>query len=132
MTMTTENIKDFIKTFNLDFEHYFCGKIDAKFQKVLGVYSLRNSSNFVIPLGGLNNKGSNDIYISLLIHYNNDYIDTESIAQDLFNKLSTVTSFSFNSFNINYINMLVNQPIDVGTDDNNIYERVIQIQVNYT
>lgn len=132
MTMTTENVKDFIKTFNLDFEKYYCGKIESKYQKVLGVYSLRNSSNFIIPLGGISNKSSNDIYISLLVHYNNDYIDTESIAQDLFNKLSTTTCFSFNGFIINYINMLVNQPIDVGTDDNQIYERVIQIQINYT
>ena len=32
---------------------------------------------------------------------------------------------------INYIELLTNEPVDVGTDNNNIYERVIQAVFYY-
>lgn len=44
----------------------------------------------------------------------------------IYNKFLESKEFIINDIKINYIRLLVPEAVDVGTDDKNIYERVIQ------
>ena len=43
----------------------------------------------------------------------------------------TARNILINNVEIVYVSLLSSEPIDVGTDDNNIYERVIEVDFYY-
>lgn len=122
-------IRDWLKTLSVKFDHYYIGKLDQKQDKSLGVYSLARSGS---PISAL---GEDSTYlvkqVSLLIHYNNSQKDTEAIACQLFEELMQTKPFKLNNFEIRFLGMLVPEPQLIGTDDKGIYEAVIEFQLIY-
>lgn len=126
--ITLANIRGFLKQFDL-FEHYYIGKLDNKQDKSLGVYSLKRSEPPVTAIGC---DSSYDVKgVSLLIHYNNNADETEIAALRLFENLLTVKDVTIGNTQIYMIQLLVPEPVDVGTDDKGIYERVIEMKIYY-
>lgn len=124
--------KELNKTYDLDIENFYCGKLDNKKQKSLGFYDLKGA-DFSIPIGGLQNRTYKELNISLLIHFNKDYVQTEKASYKIYELLQDLNEekdLKINNYEINYIELLSNNE-DVGTDDNGVYERVIQFKINY-
>ena len=69
--------------------------------------------------------------ISILIHWNKNANETEKRAQYLYNRLFETESVVIGGTPIKMIALLQNEPVDVGTDDNNVYERVIELDLYY-
>lgn len=129
--ITLTNIKDWVKTLNTGAEHFYTGKLENKKNKSIGIYQLNNSKPPNIALGGLKNTSYNRKSVSILIHWTNDSEETEKAGINLYQKLLNARDVEINGIRVFYINVLVNEPIDVGTDSNNIYERVIQLEFFY-
>ena len=126
--ITLANIRDFLKRFDL-FDHYSIGKLDNKQDKSLGIYSFKRSEPPVTAIGC---DSSYDIKgVSLLIHYNNNADETEIAALRLFEKLRTVKDVTVGNTQIYMIQLLMPEPVDVGTDDKGVYERVIEMKIYY-
>ena len=125
-------LKTLCSTKSINLLNFYCGTLDNKQLNSLGVYT--NISNDVSPfiaIGGLNETPTNDLGVCLLIHYNKNYKQTEEESIKLFNALLELNDFIIDGHAVNYINLLVDYPKDVGTDDNGVYERVINLNVNY-
>lgn len=121
------DIKDWLKNNSCNSaENFYIGKLDNKKEKSIGIYQLKNSNNLKIAIGGIDNTKTMEKPVSILIHWNTNAKETEIKAYEIFYKLLKARNFKINNFKISYIKLLVNEPIDVGTDDKNIYERVIQ------
>ena len=102
-------------------DHFYIGKLDNKKQKSIGVYQLQTT-----------NSKCKEKTVSFLIHWNNNADDTEVKALELYYKFMNARNFYItNNILVNYIDLLVPEPIDVGTDSSNIYERVIQARFYY-
>lgn len=127
--MTTAEFKDFCKTLKTKFDNYYCGRLDGKKNHSLGIYSLRNDCK--IPLGGESNKKTFEESYSLLIHWDNNYNNTEIKARELQNELQTIQNVTFGDYDINFIKLSFTEPIDVSSDDKGIFERVIELTVFY-
>ena len=126
--ITLANIRDFIKSFGFA-ENYYIGKLDNKKDKSIGVYSLKRSEPPVNAIGG---ESTYDIIgVSLLIHWTNNADETEITARQLYEKLRTVKDVEINNTQIDMIQLLVPEPVDVGTDEKGIYERVIEMKLYY-
>lgn len=125
--LTCDDVLSLVESFNLA-EHYYIGKLDNKKDKSIGVYSGDKLPNRV-ALGGFGNNLYNVQRFTILIHWNSNPNDTEIIATQLYERLSLVARQTINNKYIYYINMLYNQSIDVSTDDNGVYERVIDIEI---
>ena len=126
--ITLANIRDFLKRFDL-FEHYYIGKLDNKQDKSLGVYSLKRNEP---PVTAIGTQSTYDIIgVSLLIHWNNNADETEITARQLFEYLRTVKKLRINNTQVYMIQLLMPEPVDVGTDDKGIYERVIEMKIYY-
>ncbi len=126
--ITLANIRDWLKTFEIA-EHYYIGKLDNKQDKSLGVYTLKRSESPTTAIGG---ESTYDIIgVSLLLHWNNNADETEITARRIYEKLRTIKNISINYAQIYMIQLLVPEPIDVGTDDKGIYERVIEMKIYY-
>lgn len=126
--MTLAHIRDWLKTFGIA-EHYYIGKLDNKQDRSLGIYTLKGNG---APVTAIGTQSTYDIIgVSLLLHWNNNANETEVTARTLYEKLRTIKNFKINDKQIYMIELLVPEPIDVGTDDKGIYERVIEMNLYY-
>lgn len=129
--MTLAEIRDWLKTLNVA-ENYYIGRLDNKKEKSLGVYSKPGSGRPVMALGGAGNSSYDIKRISLLLHWNRNASETETAAQCLWNSLFCCTDIEIPSgSHIQYIQPNVPEPVAVGTDDNGIYEYVIELNIYY-
>lgn len=125
--ITLSNVRDWLKSL-IDAEHFYIGRLDNKQEKSVGVYTLKTSGE---PLRGIGSDLSYDVIaVSVLVHWNENANETEVNARNLFEKLRTIKNVTINDSKVYMIQLLVPEPIDVGTDGT-IYERVIEFKLFY-
>ena len=125
--MTPNEFKDFCKTLKTKFDNYYCGRLDSKKNHSLGIYSLKDECK--IPIGGKDNLKTLENNFSLLIHWDNNYNNTEIKALELQNELQTIQNVKYKNYLINYIKLSFLEPVDVSTDDKGVFERVIELTI---
>lgn len=130
--LTLSDVKDWLKTFQTG-EHFYCGKIDSKPEKTIGVYQRKPSGQPRVTLGGLENTTYEVKQISVLVHWNQYASQTEEAAVSLFEKIRQAgeSSLMVGDTQVYFIRMEVPETIDVGTDENGVYERVIWFDMIY-
>lgn len=131
--MYLADIRDYVASLGIaNDDNVYMGKLTDKKNCSIGVYHLsRNTESPTTPIGGIDNASYGIKPISILIHWNTSPRDTEIVSQGLFNALRDVKNVTINDQTILFTNMLVSEPKDVGTDDNGIYEMVIQLEFYY-
>lgn len=129
--MTLSDVRDWLKTL-APAEHYYIGKLDRKADKSLGVYSrAQTGAPAETALGGLASTKTAVKRVSLLLHWNNNAKETEAAAQELFDRLRAAENIRIGGCLVDYLRLMVPEPVDVGTDENGVYERVIWMDVYY-
>lgn len=128
--ITLANVRDWLKTYGIA-EHYYIGKLDNKQDKSIGVYSLKRSGSPMIPYGGMSQSTYDVKSISVLVHWNKNAAETEQAAYELFNRLLSETDLKINNKQVYFLRLNVPEPVDVGTDDKGVYERVIEFEIFY-
>lgn len=119
--------KDFIKTFEIG-EHFSIGLIDESKDKSIGIYG--NSSPNRIEAVGKESKYSMT-FMRILVHWNKNLRETETAARSLFELLRYQSNFDMGDIHVNYIDLLSEEPIYLGTDENGVYEYVISLRIFY-
>lgn len=125
------NIRDWFKTFENKADNYYIGKLDNKNDRSIGVYQRKTNIPPRIAIGGLENTSYEIKPVSILIHWNTNARETEECAYSLFQELLKQNNAVINNHKIRYIKLLNSEPVDVGTDDKGIYERVIELDFYY-
>ena len=126
------DIRDFIGTMGItDDEKVYSGKMPDKNFKSIGVYNLKRSRPPNIPVGGLKNSSYGVRSVSLLCHWNKSQRETERAAQRLWNELYSTRNSVINGNRILFVMLLLDEPVSVDTDENGIYEYVIECDFYY-
>lgn len=112
-------------------QHVYIGKLDNKQQKSIGVYGRGSSGPPNIALGGLECTTYDTKPVSLLVHWTRSKPESETAAYELFEKLRSISSLDIGDTHVNYLRLMVPEPQDVGSDDNNVYEYVIWLDLIY-
>ncbi|MCC8075719.1 MAG: minor capsid protein [Clostridiales bacterium] len=129
--MTLAEIRDWLKT-AAGAEHYYVGKLDRKQDKSLGVYDrAATGTPAEIALGGLDCTKTRVKRVSLLLHWNDNASETETAAQTLFDALLAAEPFALDTAQVRCLRLMTPGPVDVGIDENGIYERVIWVDFYY-
>ncbi len=123
------DIKDYLKTLQIA-DYYYTGKLDNKKEKSIGVYQ-RGQNGYKVAIGGPINKKYDVKSVSVLIHWNKDSKETEEQALLIFEKLSNIRQVTMGDTKVYYVMPQTNEPVDVGTDDAGVYERVIWLDIYY-
>lgn len=133
------DIRDYLKTLNIA-DHYYVGKLDNKQERSVGVYQ-RPPNRFVAAAG--NNKKYDRRSVSILIHWNKNYSETEEHAFSVFETLKTIrnvtmggtadetTGNTVGGTLVYYAIPELESPQDVGTDAKGVYEQVIWMDFYY-
>lgn len=139
------DIRDWIESMRLA-DHYYIGKLDDKQDRSIGVYQRQAASEPRMAIGGLSRTSYDIKYISVLVHWNHSARETEEAAAELFAALRTARNVELDAegsvisgesagaetvHRIMFVDMACSEPVDVGTDDNGIYERVIWFDAYY-
>ncbi len=110
-------------------EHFYIGKLDRKFERSIGVYQRRNPAP---PVTAIGRSSSYEVKpISVLIHWTKNADTTEKAAFELYQKLRAVSSLTLNDTPVKFIALLQSEPVDVGTDDAGVFERVIEFDIYF-
>ena len=128
--ITLAEVRDWIKTFNAA-NNYYIGKIDNKQENSIGIYQRKTIDGPRVAIGGRSLTSYDVKSISILIHWNKNANETEKRAQYLYNRLFEAELVVIGGIPVKMIALLQNEPVDVGTDDNNVYERVIELDLYY-
>lgn len=126
--MTLKEIREFLKT-KIDCPQWYSGKIDATKEQCIGIYSVQGPAPF-IALGGLANTSYSTKAISILVHWtkNNDIAEhkAQEVYNALFGQIATIGGKKVKKFD-----MRTDEPIGVGTDNNGIFEFVIETVIYF-
>ena len=124
------DIRDWLKTLGVG-DHFYAGKLDNKKERSIGVYSRKVSGPSRMTIGGIQNMSYDIKHISVLLHWNRNAAEAEEAALLLFEKLRAQTNFEIGQAHVQYLQLMVPEPQDVGTDDGGVYERVIWFDLYY-
>jgi hypothetical protein len=126
------DVRDYIAGLGIaDNNNVYCGKLDNKKDKSIGVYNLNRQRPPQTAVGGLNNSSYRIKSISILVHWNTSVRDTEKAAEQLYNMLRDTNNKIINDTRLLFTKMQVDGPVDVGTDDKGIFESVIELDIYY-
>lgn len=139
------DIRDWIESMQLA-DHHYIGKLDVKQDRSIGVYQRQAAAEPRMAIGGLPQTSYDIKYISVLVHWNHSARETEEAAAELFAALRTARNVELDEEGnvisgepgdaetknrILFVDMACSEPVDVGTDDNGVYERVIWFDIYY-
>lgn len=129
--MRLNDILQYFKEADIGFAHYYIGRLNNKKDSSLGIYNLRGETGEYMAVGGEACTKAKSKYLSLLVHGNKNKVQTETLAFNLYDYLKNLRSGRVGEYEINYIKLLCDEPIDVDSDSNGVYEYVIELQLHY-
>lgn len=130
--MTVVDVAECIAALNIvDRQHVYCGKMQDKKEQCIGVYNLTRQQDKRNTVGGIENSSYAIKPISILVHWNKSIGDTEKAAEKLYRAIENIRNVTVNEVRILFTRLLTDVPIDVGTDDDGIYEMVIEANIYY-
>ncbi|MEG1004339.1 MAG: minor capsid protein [Clostridium sp.] len=124
--MLLSKVREYLKT-KIECPQWYIGKIDGTKEQCIGIYSIQGSKPN-IALGGLANTSYSTKAISILVHWGKNANIAEKKAQELYNALFGQDAIIGNKRVIQF-SMKTTEPISVGTDKNNVYEYVIEVNI---
>lgn len=123
--MRLKQYKDEFKaSFNWN-EAISIGKIDNNKEKALCFYHSSRVLAYDARIGGKKNKSTNIKPITILLRYTKNQDSAEEKAQEIYDFYNE-RSFYIDSKRI-FVKMLNDEPISLGTDENNVYEYSIEL-----
>ncbi len=123
------DVRDWLKDL-ITADSYYVGKLNANALRAVGVYQRGEVPAPEYALGGKHMSYSVKP-ISILLHWTKNAEETEQAAYELHNKLRAVSPCTVGGAQVLFIILPHNEPIDVGTGENGIFERVIELDIYY-
>lgn len=123
--MTLKQYKDYFKDNFKWTDSISTGKIDNNKEKAICFYNSQRNSNYVGVFGGVKNKSTSIKPITILLRYTKNQNSAEIMAQQIYDFFNE-RSFFINQKRI-FTQMIYSEPINLGTDENNVYEYSIEL-----
>lgn len=132
MILTLLDIANYLSGLGIaDRSHIYCGKMDNKKDKCIGVYNLSGSQARRETIGGDQNSSYRVKRVSFLVHWDKSSERTEIASERLYEAVGRIRDADMGGKKILFTRLLTDDPVDVGTDDAGIYEMVIEAEFYY-
>lgn len=122
------NSLEFIKTLPIGAKRYFFATL-GEGENAVAVYEKATANE--TALGGEKTTKTRSKSLSILIHWSRRADETRNAALKLYNLLKAVQGVIFDDVRIAFVRLSNNEPIDVGTDKEGIFERIIDCKIYY-
>lgn len=126
--MTLKNVKDWMQK-QIQANVWKIGIYDNSKQKTICVRNLTSNRN-KLAIGGLANTSTAVKGISVVVHWTKNPDETERVAQDVLT-LFYGKQPMIEGYQTVLCEMRSDEPISVGTDEQGVYEYVIEVWITY-
>lgn len=127
--MTLKEVKDWMKdNLQCDVDYWKIGSYVNK-DKTICVKNLTSNRN-KLAIGGLKNTSTRTKGISIVIHWDKNPDESERVAQDI-HALFYGQRPVIESYHVVTCQMRSDEPISLGTDNEGIYEYVVEMWMTY-
>lgn len=123
--MTLSEILDWLETV-INCPQYYMGKVGSASQSIT-IYNTTGPAPR-IAVGGLGNTSYTNKSISLLVHWGKSPSSAETKAQEVYAAMFG-QSATIGGKRVIMFQMKTSEPVGVGTDDEGIYEYVIEVNI---
>ncbi len=127
MKITLKQVKDYFKEEFKWSDKISTGKIDNNQEKAICFYNSKRELIYEPVIGGKDLKSTYRKPITILLRYTKNQNDAEIKAQEIYEFFEKRTFFIENKRI--FTQMYNEEPINLGTDDNNVYEYSIEIDL---
>ncbi len=127
MKITLKQVKDYFKTEFKWSDYISVGKIDNNQEKAICFYNSKRNLSYQGVIGGVSNKTTYIKPITILLRYTKNQDSAEIKAQEIYEFFEERTFFIENKRI--FVQMYNEEPMNLGTDDNNVYEYSIEINL---
>lgn len=127
MKITLKQIKDYFKSDFKWSDSVYIGKMDNNKEKAICFYNSKRNSSYQGVIGGKENKSTYIKPITILLRYTKNQNDAEIKAQEVYEFFEERTFFIENKRV--FAQMYNEEPMNLGTDDNGVYEYSIEINL---
>lgn len=125
--LNTAKVRDYLKTIIKNCDKWSIGSIDYNQEKTIALYANRRNLDNISRFRKLQ---SYDILpITILLRWTKNYTKAETKANEIY-ELLNCSSFFIDDYKCS-IECLYNNPIDLGVDENNVYEFSIELNLLY-
>ncbi len=125
--VSTAEIKDYLKSIITECKQWYIGKIDKNKENAIAIYANRRQIDDNSKYKRLKTYGI--LPITLLLRWTKNYNTAEKMANQIY-ELLDCSSFLIGDYRCS-AECLYNGPIDLGADENNIYEFSIELNLLY-
>lgn len=125
--INTSKIKDYLKSVIPECNKWSIGQMDENQEKAITLYANRRQLEDNSKYKKLKSYGI--LPITLLLRWTKNYNMAETMANKIY-ELLDCSSFLIDNYNCS-IECLYNGPIDLGTDEKNIYKFSIELNLLY-
>ena len=127
MKLTLKKIKDYFKSEFNWIDSISIGKIDNNQEKAICFYNSRRELAYSPTIGGKTTKSTYIKPITILLRYTKNKDSAEQKALDIYDFFEQ-RRFTIDNKEI-FVVMDSEEPIDLGTDDENVYEYSMEINL---
>lgn len=120
-------VKDYLKTIIIDCENWYIGKIDKNQEKAIAIYTNKRQIEKISAFKNLQSYGV--LPITILLRWTKNYNMAEIKANNIY-ELLDCSSFFIDNYKCS-ITCLYDGPIDLGSDENGVYEFSIELNLLY-
>ena len=133
MMLKLADIRNYIVSLGIaEDSHVYIGKLDNKQEKSIGVYHRKGDGPPLTALGGIDCSSYDVRRLSLLIHWARNASASEEAAYQLYEALRCKKDITIGNHDIRFLILQTPEPVDIGTDDNGVYEYVIWVDLIYS
>ena len=125
-------VRDFIAgllTNIVDDEHVYSGIMEDKQEMSVGVYNQKRGTPKLTAVGA--NPSYSRKAVSVLVHWNKSPKQTERAAAAVYAAIESAGRTKTGTNTILFVKMTTEEAVDVGTDDNGVFEMVIEFDIYY-
>ncbi len=130
MRLKLEDIRDYIQSLSLS-DYTYCGRIDDKNEKSIGIYPMSNPREKRRVIGGESNTSYGTKAITFFVHWNESPTESEDAAYALYEALEQIKNVTVNECTIKFIILNNEEPINVDKDETGIFEYTIDCTFYY-
>ena len=125
--INTIKVKDYLKTIIPECKNWFIGKMDENQEKAIAIYSNKRNLAKISDFKRLQSYGI--LPVTLLLRWTKNYNQAEMKANEIYELLDS-SSFFIDDYRCS-IECLYEGPIDLGSDENNVYKFSIEFNLLY-
>ena len=125
------DVRDWLRGLGVIDATWTIGRYEAEKEQRACVYERPAYSDATVAIGGREATKTLVKHVQVLVHWNRNHRQTEEAAQALYEALRWNPRPTLGNARVSYLDLMLPEPVDAGSDSNGIFERVLWLDIYF-